>query len=65
MSQHKEEERPPSHRIFEACFIASEIVVIILYFIFVDYGPGLGANDSAEETIKSSQERMQSIYPMW
>ena len=65
MSQHKEEERPPSHRIFEACFIASEIVVIILYFIFVDYGPGLSANDTAWETTLSSQDRMQSVYPMW
>jgi hypothetical protein len=63
--EHKEEERNPLHRIFESCFIVSEIVVIILYFLFVDYGSGLSADDTAWNTQLSSSERMQTVYPMW
>lgn len=66
MSEQHEEALPPKSRIFETVFIASEIVVILLYAFCTTYNlTGMNGKDVSAAAQLETAEKMQGYYPMW
>ena len=48
----------------EMCIFISEVVCILFYGLFVEYGPGINASSDVSADAES-KEQLQSHYPMY
>ena len=54
------------NRVFESIFIISQVLIVAFYGLFTDYGQGLHpATRSIEIQAMSSEERLQTYYPLF
>jgi hypothetical protein len=65
MHAEHEDNKLQVNRVFETTFLIGEVIVIVLYALVSDYESGMGLFQVDQGESHTTQETMQTYYPMF